>query len=60
VGRIFASLDPLALDHYALDVVNQIRLNTFNREPIDNSLLGWLDNAYQLGLGTQDYTLVEL
>jgi len=60
VGRIFASLDPLALDYYALDVVNQIRLNTFSRDPVDNSLLGWLDNAYQLGLGTKDYNLVEL
>jgi uncharacterized protein (DUF362 family) len=60
VGRIFASLDPLALDHYALDVVNKIRLDTFSRDPVDNSLLGWLDNAYQLGLGTKDYNLVEL
>jgi hypothetical protein len=60
VGRIFASLDPLAIDHYALDVVNQIRNDTFHREPIQSSLLGWLDNAYQLGIGAKEYKLVEL
>jgi hypothetical protein len=60
VGRIFASLDPLAIDHYALDVVNQIRNDTFHREPIASSLLGWLDNAYQLGIGAKEYNLVEL
>jgi uncharacterized Fe-S center protein len=50
----------LAIDHYALDVVNQIRNDTFHREPIASSLLGWLDNAYQLGIGAKEYKLVEL
>ena len=58
-GRIFASLDPLALDHYALDLLNQLRLANFGKGGIDSTLLGWLDNAYQLGLGTKDYTLIE-
>jgi uncharacterized protein (DUF362 family) len=58
-ARIFASTDPLALDHYALDLINQLR--TKRKQPgVDTGLLGWLDNAHQLGLGTKDYTLVDL
>jgi uncharacterized protein (DUF362 family) len=58
-GRIFASMDPVALDHYALDVVNQLRAKR-NKDPISGSIVSWLDNAYQLGLGTKDYKLVTL
>jgi hypothetical protein len=58
-GRIFASTDPLALDRYALDLVNQLRAE--RKQPaIGGSVVGWLDNAYQLGLGTKDYNLVTL
>ncbi len=57
-GRIFASLDTLALDHYAVDLVNQLRANR-KKGPITGPVLGWLDNAYQLGLGTKDYSLIE-
>jgi uncharacterized protein (DUF362 family) len=56
-GRIFASMDPLALDHYALDVVNQLRAAR-NQGPVSPAIVSWLDNAYQLGLGTKDYKLV--
>ena len=56
-GRIFASIDPLALDHYALDLINQLR--AARKQPaIGGPIVGWLDNAYQLGIGTKDYNLV--
>ncbi len=58
-GRIFASLDPLALDRYALDLVNQLRA-TRKQPPIAGSIVAWLDNAYQLGLGANGYDLVTL
>jgi hypothetical protein len=58
-GRIFASTDPLALDRYALDLINQLRANR-KQSPIGGAIVGWLDNAYQLGLGTKDYNLVSL
>jgi len=58
-GRIFASMDPVALDRYALDVVNQLRAKR-KKDPISGSIVSWLDNAYQLGLGTKDYKLVDL
>jgi uncharacterized protein (DUF362 family) len=58
-GRIFASLDPVALDRYALDLVNQLRA-TRNKSPIAGDIVSWLDNAYQLGLGAREYKLVDL
>ena len=58
-GRIFASTDPLAVDRYALDLINQLRAKR-KQPPIDGAIVGWLDNAYQLGLGTKDYNLVTL
>ena len=64
-GRIFASTDPLALDRYALDLINQMRANPLHAnqkpsDPIAGDIIGWLDNAYQLGIGTKDYNLVTL
>ncbi len=58
-GRIFASTDPLALDRYALDLINELRAIR-KQLPIGGAIVGWLDNAYQLGLGTKDYNLVTL
>jgi hypothetical protein len=58
-GRIFASTDPVALDRYALDLVNQLRA-VRKQLAIGGPVVGWLDNAYQLGLGTKDYNLVTL
>lgn len=57
--RIFASLDPLALDRYALDLLNQLRAQR-NKSAIGGDTVSWLDNAYALGIGTKDYNLVEL
>lgn len=57
-GRIFASTDPLALDHYARDLINQLR-QTRKQIPIEGTIVGWLDYAHQLGLGAKEYTLLE-
>ena len=63
-GRIFASTDPLAVDCYALDLINQLRANPLHKQPPDKPIAGdvisWLEHAYQLGLGTKDYKLVTL
>jgi uncharacterized protein (DUF362 family) len=58
-GRIFASLDPLALDRYALVLLNQLR-DKRGKAALEGSIVSWLDNGYQLGLGTKDYSLVQL
>jgi hypothetical protein len=58
-GRIFASLDPLAIDCYGRDVINQLRAFR-NQRPVNENMLRWLDNAYQLGIGTKSYRLVSL
>lgn len=59
-GRIIASTDPLALDYYALDLINQLRAAPPLRLPAVTTPLDWMDNAYQLGLGTKGYTLTTL
>jgi uncharacterized protein (DUF362 family) len=57
-GRIFASRDPIALDRYAYDLINQLR--TLRRQSaVEASIVSWIDYAHQLGLGTKQYTLVE-
>jgi uncharacterized protein (DUF362 family) len=58
-GRIFASTDPVALDRYALDLINELRA-AHKQKPIAGDIVAWLDNAYQLGLGTKSYNLVTL
>ena len=57
--RIFVATDPLALDRYALDLVNQLRA-TRNVPPLQGAFLGWLDRGHQLGIGTKTYNLVQL
>ncbi len=59
-GRIFASTDPLALDYYALDLINQLRATPPLRLGPVTLPLDWMENAYQLGLGTKGYSLVTL
>jgi len=60
-GRIFGSLDPLALDYYARDLLNQMRAAYHpSLPPIDSELTQWLDNAYAMGLGAKSYNLVSL
>jgi len=55
--RILASTDPLALDRYALDLINQLRA-TKGANPIEGPLVGWLDRGHALGLGAKSYQLL--
>jgi len=57
--HIFGSLDPLALDYYALDLLNQLRAAR-NLSPVDSTRTKWLDNAHALGLGAKSYNLLTL
>jgi len=60
--RILLGLDPVALDSYALILLNQIRaaftLGKFG--PVDPKLTVWLDNAVNAGLGRRDFSLVSV
>lgn len=56
--RIFVGRDPLAVDRYAVDVVNTLR-QVRQKGPVDKSTTGWLDHAYALGLGAQNYQLIQ-
>jgi uncharacterized protein (DUF362 family) len=58
-ARIFASTDPVALDRYALDLINQLRAAR-RSQPVAATMVRWLDNAYQLGLGAKEYRLIDL
>jgi len=55
--RILASTDPIALDRYALDLVNQLRA-THDVAPVEGAKVRWLDRGYELGLGAANYDLV--
>jgi hypothetical protein len=57
--RILVGQDPLAVDSYCLTLANQLRTQ-FASPPgdVDPSLLVWLDNAAETGLGTRSYELV--
>lgn len=60
-GRIFASTDPLAIDYYLLDLMNEVRAaRPRNMEAVSTKVLAWMENAYQLGLGTKGYKLISL
>jgi uncharacterized protein (DUF362 family) len=56
--RIFVGRDPLAVDRYALDLVNSLR-HTRKKDPVDPSLTGWINRAFELGLGAQSYDLIQ-
>jgi uncharacterized protein (DUF362 family) len=58
-GRIFASLDPLALDSYAYDLINQLRA-VRKQSPVEAGMVSWIDYAHQLGLGAKEYTLADV
>ncbi len=58
-GTIFGALDPLALDYYAVDLVNDLRA-AHKIEPVDTKLLGWLANAHAAGIGAKSYNLASL
>ncbi len=57
--RILVARDPLALDSFALDLVNRLRSESEEPlEEVDPAFTEWLQNGYELGLGTLDYDLV--
>jgi uncharacterized protein (DUF362 family) len=59
--RIIGSMDPLALDYYAFDLLNQLRAaHRPALGPVDKKLTKWLGNAHAMGLGAQNYKLVTL
>jgi hypothetical protein len=58
--RILLAQDPVAMDNYALALVNQLRAGlTPPKGPVDETVLGWIDRAHQLGLGNKNYALVK-
>lgn len=57
--RILVSADALALDNYALALVNQLRADKGIGLPdVDPTLTTWLGLSHELGLGALDYELV--
>jgi hypothetical protein len=59
--RILLSQDPVAMDSYALVLMNQLRGALPNPlVAIDAALTGWIGNAAKLGLGNATYSLVQV
>jgi len=59
--RLFVSADPVAVDSYAIDLVNQLRADKDLGLPdVPSGALTWIDNAHQLGLGQRQYDLLAL
>jgi uncharacterized protein (DUF362 family) len=60
-GRILLAQDPVALDSYALDLMNQLRASDRGKMgPVDSTKTVWLDNAEIAGLGTRNYKLIQV
>ena len=60
-GRILLAQDPVALDSYALDLMNQLRATPpFNMGPVDSTKTVWIANAEIAGLGTRNYKLIQV
>jgi uncharacterized protein (DUF362 family) len=61
--RIILGLDPVALDSYALALLNQLRAAlphpAAKSNDIDSSKTGWIAEAACLGLGNPNYTLIQ-
>jgi len=56
--RVITSRDALALDRYALDLVNQLRAEkNVGLRDIGETTTRWLNNAGQMGIGTLEYQL---
>jgi len=58
--RILLAQDPVAMDSYALTLVNQRRAALNIPKPVDPTVTGWLDKAEALGLGTQTFSLIQV
>ena len=60
-GRILLAQDPVALDSYALDLMNQLRATPPNNMgPVDSTTTVWIANAEIAGLGTRNYKLIQV
>jgi uncharacterized protein (DUF362 family) len=62
---LLVSQDPVALDTYAVQLLNQCCLANpaiygGPQHTVPTNLLGWLSNAEALGLGTQQYNLISV
>jgi hypothetical protein len=57
--RLLLSQDPVAMDSYILDLLNQLRA-ALGSSPIAPSPDPWLDKAASMGLGTRKYQLVSV
>jgi uncharacterized protein (DUF362 family) len=60
--RILLGLDPVALDSYALTLLNQLRAAMIGRDnPIKPAgLTDWIANAAALNLGSTNYSLIQV
>jgi uncharacterized protein (DUF362 family) len=59
--RILLAQDPVALDSYALDLMNQLRAAPPNdMGQVDSTTTVWLDNAANAGLGSRTYKLIQV
>jgi len=61
-GRILLGLDPVALDSYALVLLNQLRAAMIGRDnPIKPAgITDWIAEAARLGLGSTNYSLIQV
>jgi hypothetical protein len=56
--RLLVGQDPVALDSYALDLINQLREEkNIGLPALETTFLGWLDQAHARGLGARTYDL---
>lgn len=58
-GRLLLAQDPVAIDSYALDLIDQLRAlsDAGSRSAAANP---WLDGAATLGLGSRSYSLIQV
>jgi uncharacterized protein (DUF362 family) len=60
IRRILLAQDPVAMDSYAVDLVNQLRSAAdLPAPPVEAELLTWIARAEALGLGTTKYSLTK-
>jgi uncharacterized protein (DUF362 family) len=62
LGRILLGQDPVALDSYGWDLLNQRRALLTPPPPADDATVpnAWLEHAQKIGLGTRSYALVKV
>ena len=59
--RILLAQDPVAIDSYSVVLMNKIRaLMGPGLPPVSTKVLGWIDKAAALGLGTTSFSLVQV